>query len=153
MKIFNDFDKQLDISYIPDELKREYRSRIEQTLERVKYICVAAFKNFSSNIKEVKQLENIRNKMVKTASDLIKHELIGEDFDETIIKKMDSFDSKYEEILYKSFKNKKIFTKKIQDSFNQNHGQLIYLDKFEHFKTIPKIVDSEEIINLEEIIK
>jgi hypothetical protein len=35
MKIFNDFDKQLDISYFPDELKREYRSRIEQTLERV----------------------------------------------------------------------------------------------------------------------
>jgi len=85
--------------------------------------------------------------MVKTASDLIKHELIGEDFDETINKKMDPFDSKYKEILNKSFKNKNVFIKKIQNSFNLNHGQLIYLDKFDHFKTIPKIVDLEEIIN------
>jgi hypothetical protein len=147
VKVLHDFDKQIDISYFPDELKREYRSCIEQNLERVKYICITAFKNFSSHIKEVKQLETIGNKMVKTASDLIKHELIGEDFDETINKKMDPFDSKYKEILNKSFKNKNVFIKKIQNSFNLNHGQLIYLDKFDHFKTIPKIVDLEEIIN------
>ena len=35
VKVLHDFDKQIDISYFPDELKREYRSRIEQTLERV----------------------------------------------------------------------------------------------------------------------
>ena len=144
-KILDEFEKQIDLSYFPEELKREYRTRIEQNLERIKYVSVLSFKNFSSHIKEVKQLENIRNDMVKIVSDSIKLGLIEDRLEETLQKKFDLYDTKYENILKNSYNDDLV--KRIQNCYNQYHEQLIFTSKFKHFQTLPKMDDLEEYIN------
>ena len=141
---FDQFEKKSDFSYFPDELKREYKTRIEQSLESVKYVCVVSFKSVSSHIKELSQLENIGNEMTQIASNMAKLGISGERF-EKIVEKLNSFDMKYERVLKKSHEDN--FAKRIQNCFNQNHGQLIYVDKYKYFKTMPKMDDLEEYIN------
>jgi hypothetical protein len=146
-KIFSEYEQLTCLSYFPEEIKQEYRLRIEQSLDRVKCICVVTFKNYSSYVKQTRKLENVQNEMIKIASDLVKSAGIGENFDNLLINKMNLFDSTYDEYLSKLYDADESFIKKIQNCFNQNHGQFIFVEKYKHFEITPKIEDLDELIN------